>query len=67
MGCSLVPLSSEVQSNHLQMYRCLVQSSVLVCCAESLLLVTGCLTDCDFEGGDEGNDSICCNADVTHN
>ena len=55
----------KVQSTHLQMYRCLDFSGVLVCHAESPLLVYRCPTGFNLERRDKGNNSTYHDADVT--
>ena len=57
-GRELLPCLLEVQSTHLQKYRCMHLSGILVCCAGSLLLVNGCPTGCDLHGRDKGNSSL---------
>lgn len=44
----------EVQLLHLQMYRCMDLSSILVCCTEKTLLGYGCPTGYKLKGRDKG-------------
>ena len=53
------------QSTHLQMYRCVDLSSVLVCWVEEPLLSYGCFTSCGLKSSDKGSISCCHDACVT--
>lgn len=45
----------QVQFTHLQIYRCMNISSMLVCGAEKPSLVYGCSAGCNLEGRDKGS------------
>ena len=58
-GCSATSTTSpEVQSTHLQLYRCLDLLHVLLCCVGNPLLVTRCQTGCTLEGRDKESNSL---------